>query len=110
MTPLNEAHRFGRVVIDENGIRQKPIFWFFGGPFDHSWSAIKSWSSVESVVLQVDTKKERKINTILELHAAGSVDYIIRKPGDTNYPQIVEKIRQYIPDLESDSLLGTLRQ
>lgn len=110
MAPLNEAHRFGRVVIDENGIRQKPIFWFFGRPFDHSWSAIKSWSSVESVLLHTDTKEERIINTILELHAAGSVTYVIRKPGDINYPQIVEKIRQYIPELESHSLLGTLRQ
>lgn len=58
----------------------------------------------------MDTREERIVNTILELHAAGSVDYIIRKPGDTNYPQIVEKIRRTIPELECDSLLGTLRQ
>lgn len=109
MTQPNKRHRFGRVTIDDRGICQRRWLLFFGQRFSHSWSAIEAWSSTESVIRDSGSGTERVDRLILELRTSGRVDFVVRKPSDPEYAQIVDKVRQYVPDLEGQSLLSVVR-
>lgn len=109
MIQPSETHRFGRVVINAQGISQRPWLLWFGQRFSHPWSAIEAWSSTESVVRDTRTGTERVDRLILELRTRGRVDFVVRKPSDPQYVQIIDKVRRYVPDLEGQSLLSTVR-
>src|SRR5690349_13896460 len=37
--------KFGRVTVDDSGIRQGPVLLFFGTRFDVPWGDIKGWAT-----------------------------------------------------------------
>lgn len=113
MTSHSTGQRFGRVTIDDRGISQRPFLFFFGRPFDMAWSEVTAWAVADQVMHDVKTGVERVDRRILELHRLGKVDHIIRSPRDPAFQQIVDAVRQRLPDKESESLLaqlGALRQ
>ena len=102
--------RYGRVIIDRKGIRQKPFLFFFGRPFELPWSGLTAWASVEQVLVNPRTGTTKVFSRMLELRTAGRIHYISRNANDKHFSAIVEQVRYYAPQLESESMLQPLRR
>jgi hypothetical protein len=66
--------KFGRVTVDDRGIRKGRTFLLFGTPFDLTWDQIDSWDSVEAV--RVSSQSEQVVSRILELRTLGKVHHV----------------------------------
>jgi len=106
MTIGSSDQRFGRVVIDEDGIAQRPILLFFGAPFRLRWQEITAWAVSDQVNRVVKTGAERIDRRVLELHSAGKIHFIVRRPDDPAFQQIVDAVRRRLPDKQTESLLA----
>jgi|SRR6266571_5406138 len=105
------TRRFGRLTIDDRGIRQGRRLLLFGTPFDLTWDQITSWDSVEAIL--ASPHGERVVSRILEVLTASTVHHIRWSGSATDYGALVEEIRRRAPDKQKPGLLrqiGTLRQ
>ena len=93
-------------MIDEGGIAQRPILFFFGAPFRLCWQHITAWTVSDQVSRVVKTGAERIDRRVLELHSAGKVHFIVRRPDDPAFQHIVEAVRRRLPEKQTESLLA----
>ena len=98
---------FGRVVVDERGIRQRPFLLFFGPRFDLSWSEVTGWASPRRSTgpHEVGTVPVR----VLELHTAGGMHSIQRVGTDADFGRLVEAVAYRLPGRKTASILARTR-
>jgi hypothetical protein len=101
------ARTFGRVTVDDRGIRQKPFLLFFGSRFDLAWADIRAWATVEAVLGSAEGGTV--IARILELHTADNVHSIQRSGSDAGFGAMVEEVRRQLPDKQTKSILAQMR-
>ena len=98
---------FGRIVVDERGIRQRPFLLFFGPRFDLAWAEVNGWavadgeyrsSEVGSVTVRV-----------LELHTTGGMKSVQRVGTDTDFGRLVEAVAHRLPGRKAASILARTR-
>jgi hypothetical protein len=100
MTGAN-VWKAGRVAIDDDAIVQKPVWGLFGTRFELRWCDIVSWKVKETVLLDRSTGKERIMSRLLCLFHKGGVHVISRSQGDKQFPSIIDRVRQRLPDKEN---------
>jgi hypothetical protein len=101
------AWKAGRVVIDDYGIAQRPLWGLFGEHFKLRWCDVVSWYVEETVRRDRSTGKNRIVERwLLFFHKDGSDRprlYAIWRPGpDKQFPLIVDQVRHYLPDKEPE--------
>jgi hypothetical protein len=98
---------FGRVVVDERGIRQRPFLLFFGPRFDLPWSQVTGWALAEAEYRsnEVGTVPVR----VLELHTAGGMHSIQRVGTDADFGRLVEAVQYRLPGRKTASILARTR-
>ena len=101
------AATFGRVVVDERGIRQRPFLLFFGPRFDLAWAEVTGWAVAEGEY------RSREIGSVtvrvLELHTAGGMESVQRVGTDADFGRLVEAVRYRLPGRQSASILARTR-
>jgi hypothetical protein len=95
------AWKAGRVVIDDGGIVQNPVWGLFGKRFKLQWCDIVSWTVKDAVLLQVSTGKERVVHRLLCFFHKNGMDVISRSVGDKQFPLIVDRVRRHLPNKEN---------
>jgi hypothetical protein len=95
---------FGRVVVDDRGIRQRPFLLLFGPRFDFDWPRITGWAVAEAeprstVIGAVPVR-------VLELHTAGGVQAIPRAGTDEEFDTLIEQVRRRLPGRQKPSVLA----
>jgi hypothetical protein len=91
----------GRVVINDTGILQARLWGLFGRHFKLSWSDIVSWNAKDQVVINRLTGEERVISHGLTIFHERGFQIISRRAGHKQFPLIVDKVRQRVPDKEN---------
>ena len=104
----NSALRIGRVLIDDNGISQMPIFFIIGESFTLRWKDITAWSSSEMHIGSKRSGKQTIVSNVLELRTDAKVHFIARSVKDRTFHTIVNEVRKRIPEKETNSLLTDL--
>jgi len=98
---------FGRIVVDERGIRQRPFLLFFGPRFDVPWSEVTGWAVADgeyrSAAVGGVTVR------VLELHTRGGLRTVQRVGTDPDFPRLVEAVRQRLPGRQTASVLARTR-
>jgi len=100
------VQRFGRVVIDDRGISQRPFLLFFGESFSRPWSEITAWAATDRLILDVKTGEERVDSRVLELRCGDKIHFITRSGQDPAFQSIVKALRRWVADKETQSLLA----
>jgi len=100
MKPGALARRIGRVVVDDDGIAQKPILGLFGERFSLRWSEVSAWTVREMVLAEPTTGKERVVSRVLSLYWEGGVHFITRSARDREFQSIVDAVREQLPSKE----------
>jgi hypothetical protein len=98
---------FGRVVVDEHGIRHRPFLFFFGPRFNLSWSEIIGWAVAEGEY------RSREVGSVgvrvLELHVAGGMKSVQRVGTDPEFAQLVQAVQYRLPGRQTGSILARTR-
>ena len=98
---------FGRVVVDERGIRQRPFLLFFGPRFELAWSEISGWAVAEGEY------RSREVGSVgvrvLELHTQGGMKSVQRVGTDPEFGQLVQAVQYRLPGRQSASILVRTR-
>ena len=97
------SRSFGRICVDDDGIRQRPILFFFGSQFDLKWSDIKGWATVEAVLASGRT--EEVIARILELHLANGMHTVNWSASGKAFDALIEEVRRRLPDKRVESVM-----
>ena len=87
---------FGRVTVDDRGIRKGRTFLSFGTPFDLTWDQIDSWDSVEAVL--VSSQSQQVVSRVLELRTVGKLHHVGWSGSAADYDALIEEIRRWAPD------------
>jgi hypothetical protein len=98
------ADVFGRLVVDDRGIRQKPFLLFFGPQFDLAWGDITGWAVAEAEVRAAGVGAIAV--RVLELHTAKGMRTIPRAGTDAEFGRLVEAIRRRFPGRQQPSILA----
>jgi hypothetical protein len=101
-----ESHvskKFGRVTVDDRGIRKGRTFLLFGTQFDLTWDQIDSWDFVEAV--RVSPQSEQVVSHILELRSGGKVHHVRLSGSAADYDALIEEIRRSAPDKHEPGIL-----
>ena len=109
MTSGSPSQRFGRVVIDEDGIVQRPVLFFFGAPFRLHWSEITAWAVSDQVSRIVKTGAERVDRRILELHVEGKGSEVVSTIFDLGNRLQLAVVAEGIESGDQLKLLRTLK-
>jgi hypothetical protein len=98
---------FGRVVVDDRGIRQKPFLLFFGPRFSLTWSEISGWAVADGEY------RSREVGSVtirvLELHTRGGMRTVQRVGTDPEFGRLVEAVRRRLPGRQAASILARTR-
>jgi hypothetical protein len=94
---------FGRVSIDDRGIRKSRFLLFFGRPFDLTWDSITGWDTVEAVLASGDSTWV--ISRMLELQTADKLHYVDWSGPTAEFNALLEEVRRRLPDKRTDSIL-----
>ncbi len=97
---------FGRVTIDERGVRRAPLLWFFGSPFDVAWGDITGWATSEAVL--AGGGAERISSRSVELHTAKTVRFI--SVSEPDFAAMVEELERRLPGKRTESILVTMQR
>jgi len=100
------ARTFGRVTIDDQGIRKTPFLWFFGSPFDVIWADITAWAASEQVLAGGGT--EQVLSRSVELHTAKTV-YFFDVP-ELEFAAVVKELDRRLPGRRTESILVTMQR
>jgi hypothetical protein len=99
------ARTFGRVTIDERGVRKAPFLFFFGSRFDLAWSDITGWATVGAALASLGS--EQLVSRTLELHTAKGIHFA--DASGTEFDAMVEEVRRRLPDKETKSILEQMQ-
>ncbi len=94
----HSAERLGRLLVDDEGIEQKPIAGLFGTRFRITWSELTRWWVVDQCLIDRNTGSERVIGHVLGLEYRGTVQIVSR--SDAGFKRIVDSIRKHAADKE----------
>ena len=94
---------FGRVTVDEQGIRKGRFLSFFGSAFDLTWEEIDGWDTVEAVL--ASPHSGHIISRWLELQTTGKVHFVDGTNGATEFRALVEEVRRRLPEKRNSSIL-----
>jgi hypothetical protein len=97
---------FGRVTIDDCGVRRAPFLWFFGSPFGVPWEEITGWATSEAAL--AGGGAEQVLSRSLELHTA-KIIYFIDAPG-RDLAAMVEEVSRRLPGKRRESILVTMQR
>jgi hypothetical protein len=98
---------FGRVVVDDRGIRQKPFLLFFGPRFDLAWDDVRAWAVADGEYRSAEVGGVAV--RVLELHTRGGMRSVQRVGTDTDFGRLVEAVRHRLPGRQSASILARTR-
>ena len=101
------AGTFGRITVDDRGIRKRRFWLFFGSSFDLVWSEITGWDTVEAVLASAES--EQVIARTLELQTANTVHYADWSGSALDFRTLVEEVRRRLPDKQTESILKKMR-
>jgi hypothetical protein len=97
------SRSFGRIRVDDEGIRLKPILFFFGSQFDLKWSDITGWATAEAVL--ASDRTQEVIARILELHLAKGMETVNWSGSGKTFDSLVEEVRRRLPDKRVESVM-----
>jgi hypothetical protein len=100
------ARTFGRVTIDDWGVRKAPLLWFFGSPFDVAWGDATGWATSEAVL--AGGGAEQIVSRSVELHTAKTVHFIDASGPD--FAALVEELERRLPGKRVESILVTMQR
>jgi hypothetical protein len=100
------ALTFGRLTIDDRGIRKAPFLFFFGSPFDLAWSDITGWATVEHVL--AGGRTEQVLSQTLELHTAKNIHFV--GGSGPEFAALIQEIGRRLPDKRTKSTLEMMQQ
>jgi hypothetical protein len=101
------AVNFGRVVVDERGIRQRPFLMFFGPRFDLKWAEVTGWALAEG---EYRSNEVGAVTVrVLELHTPGGMHSIQRVGTDPDFGRLVEAVAHRLPGRKTASVLARTR-
>ncbi len=100
--------KLGRIVVNTNGIRQRPIMGIFGHRFSVDWSSLVSWSSTKISITNSVTGEEKTINLILQMDTGEHTYYIKRSANDKSYKELEKQLRIHVQSKEIGSHLSNL--
>lgn len=98
---------FGRVVVDERGIRQKPLLLFFGPRFDLAWADVTGWAVADGEYRSAGVGSLTV--RVLELHTAGGMKSVQRVGTDADFGRLVEAVAHRLPGRKTASILARTR-
>jgi hypothetical protein len=101
------SRRFGRVTVDDRGIRQGPFLLFFGSRFDVLWADIRGWATTEALL--ASGSSQSVIARILELHTADNVHSINYSGSADSFDELVAEVKRRLPDKKTKSILSQMR-
>jgi hypothetical protein len=101
------ALTFGRVTLDDRGIRRRPRLWFFGKPFDVAWDEITGWSTTE-VSLHTGGGTAQFLTHTLEIHTLKGL-FFVDGVGST-FMAITDEVKRRLPEKRIESILTTLQR
>jgi hypothetical protein len=97
---------FGRVTIDDRGVRKAPLLWFFGSPFEVAWGDITGWARSEAAL--AGGGPEQVVSRSVELHTAKAVHFIGASGPD--FAALVEELERRLPAKRVESILVTMQR
>jgi hypothetical protein len=100
------SRTFGRVTIDDRGVRKAPLLWFFGSPFDVAWGDITGWATSEAAL--VGGGAEQMVSRSVELHTAKAVHFADAAGPD--FAAVVEELERRLPGKRVESILVTMQR
>jgi hypothetical protein len=100
------ARTFGRVTIDDRGVRKAPLLWFFGSPFDVVWGDITGWATAEAAL--AGGGSEQIVSRSVELHTAKTVHFI--DASGPNFAALVEELERRLPGKQVESIMVTMQR
>lgn len=100
------ARTFGRVTIDDRGVRRAPLLWFFGSPFEVAWGDIIGWATSEAALAGGGV--EQGMSRSLELHTAQAVHFI--DASEPDFAAMVEEMDRRLPSRRKESILVTMQR
>jgi len=100
------SRTFGRVTIDDRGVRKAPLLWFFGSPFDVAWDDITGWATSEAVL--AGGGSEQAVSRSVELHTAKAVHFADVSGPD--FAALVEELERRRPGKRVESILVTMQR
>ncbi len=105
MTQPVAARRYGRVTVDERGVRKTPVLFFFGSPFDLRWEDITGWATFETIL---DGGRPTPVNHSLELYTAGTIHFC--SGVGLRFAALIEEVCKRLPDRRVESLMIAMQQ
>ena len=98
---------FGRIVVDEHGIRQRPLLLFFGPRFDLAWAEVTGWAVADGEYRSPEVGSVTV--RVLELHTAGGMRSVQRVGTDADFGRLVEAVAHRLPGRKTASILARTR-
>src|SRR5207253_3206839 len=100
------ALKYGRVTIDERGVRKARFLFIFGSSFDLTWSEITGWAIVDCLL--TGGGNDQLLSQTLELHTTETLHCV--SGSGPYFAAIVKEIERRRPTKRIESTLEMMRR